>query len=189
MQRASLALAQQLCTSRRACTSLLEGGAANPLAAMLLSAGHDTEVCSAVLECVSSLSEVGFQQVQTAVRNVGAVPCLIQLMNHHEQRVSGTAAQLVSTLCPGDVQSADQLFESGGLVMLADRLAAHGDERSQLQAVSALSQLSADPQQASAIVENGCLTPLLELLEHPNQATAARPILGSQTPVRKPGPY
>ena len=52
--------------------------------------------------------------------------------------------------------------------MLAEQLNAH-DMRSQLQALSALSQLSASPQQAVAIVDNGCVQPLLELLEHPNQ--------------------
>ena len=92
------------------------------------------QVIAAVLECVHSLSNAGFQQVQTAVRNVGAVPCLIQLMNHEQTRISGTAATLVSTLCPSDVQTAEQLFESGGLVMLAERLSTAGDERSQLQA-------------------------------------------------------
>jgi hypothetical protein len=37
VQRAALAVCQQLCTSRRACDALLEAGAASPLAAMLLS--------------------------------------------------------------------------------------------------------------------------------------------------------
>ena len=52
--------------------------------------------------------------------------------------------------------------------MLAEQLNSH-DMRSQLQALSALSQLSSAPQQAAAIVDNGCVQPLLELLEHPNQ--------------------
>lgn len=68
----------------------------------------------------------------------------------------------------GDVRSAEQLFESGGIVMLAEQLQAH-DTRSKLQALSALSQLSSAPQQAAAIVDNGCVEPLLQLLEHPNQ--------------------
>ncbi|KAL3907275.1 MAG: hypothetical protein SGPRY_010232 [Prymnesium sp.] len=52
--------------------------------------------------------------------------------------------------------------------MLAEQLQAH-DTRSKLQALSALSQLSSAPQQAAAIVDNGCVEPLLQLLEHPNQ--------------------
>ena len=38
-----------------------------------------------------------------------------------------------------------------------------------MQALSALSQLSANPQQAGAIVENGCVPALLESLDHPSQ--------------------
>eukprot|EP00967_Tisochrysis_lutea_P157770 scaffold320952_cov30-Tisochrysis_lutea.AAC.1 len=93
-------------------------------------------------------------------------------MNHHDGRVSRPATHLVSILCPGDLTNAEQLYESGGLVMLAENLASR-DERTQLQAASALSQLSADPLQAGAIVENGCLQPLLHLLEHPNQELKA----------------
>jgi len=169
VQRSALALCQQLCASRRACDSLLDAGAAAPLAAMLVSSNiSNAEVVSAVLECLQSLTNSGLTQSQQAVRNVGAVPYLIQLMTHESPRISQTAASLVSSLCPGDARNADQLFESGGLVMLAEHLDS-GDERAQLQAVSALSQLSADTQQAKAIVGNGCLTPLLELLEHHNQ--------------------
>ena len=98
----------------------------------------------------------------------GAVPQLIQLMSHDAPRVSQPAAALVSILCPGDVQASEQLFESGGLVMLADELQS-GQEHKQLHAVSALAQLSAQPQHASAIVDNGCVSPLLGLLEHRNQ--------------------
>mmetsp|Transcript_73043 Transcript_73043/g.121940 ORF Transcript_73043/g.121940 Transcript_73043/m.121940 type:complete len:1878 (+) Transcript_73043:80-5713(+) len=170
VQRAALALAQQLCgSSRRACDAMLEAGSAAPLAAMLLSSSNgNTEVIAAVLECLLHLTNSGLTQAQIAVRNVGAVPHLIQLMNHESQRISEVAASLVSSLCPGDMQNAEQLFESGGLVMLAEHLNSR-EERAQLQAVSALSQLSSDPLQAKAIVENGCLNPLLELLEHPNQ--------------------
>lgn len=52
--------------------------------------------------------------------------------------------------------------------MLAEQLHS-SNMRSQLQALSALSQLSSSPQQAVAIVDNGCVDPLLRLLEHPNQ--------------------
>jgi hypothetical protein len=93
-------------------------------------------------------------------------------MNHPDSRVARVATSVVSSLCPGDVQNAEQLFESGGLVMLAESLASR-DERAQLQAASALSQLSSDPVQAAAIVDNGCLLPLLGLLEHPSQELKA----------------
>lgn len=125
-----------------------------------------------MLECLRALASLGLTQAQTAVRNVGAVPYLIQLMNHEQPRIREMAVSLVSSLCPGDMHNAEQLFESGGLVMLAEQLVSN-DERSQLQAVSALSQLSSDPQQAAAIVENGCLAPLLDLLEHPSQELKA----------------
>ena len=58
-------------------------------------------------------------------------------MSHASPRVSQPAAALVSILCPGDVQASEQLFESGGLVMLAEELQS-GQEHQQLQAVSAL---------------------------------------------------
>ena len=51
------------------------------------------------------------------------------------------------------------------LVMLADELQS-GGENQQLQAVSALAQLSAQPQHAAAIVENGCVNPLLAKQTH-----------------------
>ena len=78
------------------------------------------------------------------------------------------AASLVSSLCPGDMRASEQLYESGGLVMFSEQLNSN-DTRAQLQALSALSQLSANPQQAGAIVENGCVPPILELLDHPSQ--------------------
>ena len=169
VQAPALALTQELCSSRRACMTLLECGAASPLAAMLgQSSISNTEIAAATLECLQALSQAGLPQTQTAVRNAGVVPSLIQLMSHSSPRVSQPAASLVSLLCPGDVQASEQLFESGGLVMLADELQS-GGEHQQLQAVSALAQLSAQPQHAAAIVENGCVNPLLALLEHPNQ--------------------
>ena len=63
-------------------------------------------------------------------------------------------------------------MSTGGLVLLSEQLDS-GDERAQLQALSALSQLSAEPVQAHAIVENGCLTSTLQLLEHSNQELRA----------------
>ena len=75
-------------------------------------------------------------------------------------------------------QASEQLFESGGLVMLAEELQS-GQEHKQLQAISALAQLSAQPQHASAIVDNGCVSPLLGLLEHRNQARNLQLELGS----------
>ena len=136
----------------------------------MLSSGAmgNTEVAAATLESLQALSAAGLPQTQTAVRNAGAVPQLIQLMSHASPRVSQPAAALVSILCPGDVQASEQLFESGGLVMLAEELQS-GQEHQQLQAVSALAQLSAQAQHASAIVDNGCVSPLLGLLEHRNQ--------------------
>merc|ERR1719181_1692005 len=89
-------------------------------------------------------------------------------MSHEQSRVSQAASALVAELCPGDVHNAEQLYESGGLVMLAEQLNS-GEMRPQVQALSALSQLSAHPQQAGAIVDNGCLPSLLELLDHPSQ--------------------
>ena len=71
-------------------------------------------------------------QTATAVRNAGAVPHLIQLMNHAAPRVAQVAAALVAELCPGDVRSAEQLYESGGLVMFAEQLAS-GEPRAQLR--------------------------------------------------------
>ena len=169
VQRVALALCQQLCGSKRACDTLLDAGAASPLAMMLsTSAAGDVEVAVAVLECIEALARAGVPQAQTAVRNAGAVPHLIQLMSHSHARVSQVAAALVAELCPGDVHNAEQLYESGGLVMLAEQLNS-GDARSQVQALSALSQLSANPQQAGAIVENGCVPALLEALDHPSQ--------------------
>jgi len=170
VQRAALALVQQLCASKRARAGLVSAGAATPLAAMLLSLGNahsNTEFLTAVLECLSLLSGAGLTECQHAVRNAGAVPHLIQLMSHGSPKLSQLAADLVASLCPGDMSNAEQLFESGGIVMLAERLLGN-DEAQQLQALSALSQLSADVQQAGAIVESGCLQPVLELLEHRN---------------------
>ena len=173
IQRAALALSQQLCVSRRACDAMLEAGVASPIAAMLLtSSSGGTEALVAVLECLRALASIGLTQAQTAVRNVGAVPYLIQLMNHEQRSIREMASSLVASVCPGDMHNAEQLFQSGGLVMLAEQIVSR-DQRAQLQAVSALSQLSADPQQAAAIVENGCLAPLLDLLEHPNQELKA----------------
>ena len=86
-----------------------------------------------MLECLQALANSGITQAQQAVRNVGAVPYLIQLMTHENPRISQTAAALVSSLCPGDMRNAEQLFESGGLVMLAEHLDS-GEERAQLQA-------------------------------------------------------
>ena len=105
----------------------------------MLSSGAmgNTEVAAATLESLQALSAAGLPQTQTAVRNAGAVPQLIQLMSHASPRVSQPAAALVSILCPGDVQASEQLFESGGLVMLAEELQS-GQEHQQLQAVSAL---------------------------------------------------
>jgi hypothetical protein len=168
VQRTSLALCQQLCSSRKACERMLEAGAAAPLASTLsTSAAADVEVAVAVLECLEALSRVGVTQAQTAVRNAGAVPHLIQLMSHSHPRVQQLSSALVAELCPGDVHNAEQLYESGGLVMLADQLNS-GDARGQLQALSALSQLSANPHQAGAIVENRCVPSILELLDHPS---------------------
>ena len=85
--RCALALVQQLVPSRRACDSLLESGAAAPLASMLsTSAANDSEVASAILESLSALSRSGVTQAQTAVRNAGAVPQLIQMMSHSHPR-------------------------------------------------------------------------------------------------------
>jgi len=168
VQRCALALTQQLCGSRKGCDSLLEVGAAVPLAALLSApSSTDVEVAVAVLECLEALSRSGMAQAQSAVRNAGAVPHLIQLMSHQHARIAHLASSLVADLCPGDVHNAEQLYESGGLVMLAEQLNSH-DVRAQVQALSALSQLSANPQQAGAIVENGCVTPILELLDHPS---------------------
>ena len=142
VQAPALALSQELCSSRVACMTLLECGAAAPIAAMLGSAAAaNTEIAAATLECLQALSAAGLSQTQTAVRNAGVVPCLIQLMSHSSPRVSQPAASLVSILCPGDVQASEQLFESGGLVMLADELQS-GQEHKQLQARSALAQLA-----------------------------------------------
>jgi len=169
LQRTALALTQQLSASKRACSAMLDAGVAAPLAAMLANSHiADAEVVAAVLECIQALAVVGLPQAQTAVRNAGAVPHLIQLMSHEQPRVSSIAGSLVAELCPGDVRSSEQLFESGGIVMLAEQLLSN-NTRSQLQALSALSQLSSAKQQAAAIVDNGCVEPLLELLEHPNQ--------------------
>ena len=171
VQRVALALCQQLCGSRRACDTILEAnnGAAAPLASMLsTSAASDVEVAVACLECIEALSRSGVTQAQMAVRNSGAVPHLIQMMSHSNARVAQVAASLVSELCPGDVHNAEQLYESGGLVMFSEQLNS-GDARSQLQALSALSQLSANQKQAGAIVENALVPALLELLDHPSQ--------------------
>ena len=169
VQRVALALCQQLCGSKRACSTLLDAGAASPLASMLsTSAASDVEVAVAVLECIEALASTGVTQAQMAVRNAGAVPHLIQLMNHEHDKVARLAGSLVAEVCPGDVHNAEQLFESGGLVMLAEQLNS-GDTRAQLQALSALSQLSSNPQQAGAVVENGCLPSILEMLDHPSQ--------------------
>ena len=169
VQAAALALMQTLCSSRDACARLLECGAASALAAMLsqnsTSITENDEIAVATLECLQALSRAGLPQTQTAVRNAGVVPSLIQLMSHSSARVSQPAASLVLLLCPGDVQASEQLFESGGLVMLADELQS-GGEQQQLQAVSALAQLSTQPQQAAAIVENGCVNPLLAKQTH-----------------------
>ena len=166
VQRA-LAVCQQLAGSRRSSAALLEAGGASPLASLLAtSAASDVEVAIAALESVECLRAGATQQA--AVRNAGAVPHLIQLMNHEQPRVSQLASGLVAELCPGDVHSAEQLYESGGLVMLSDQLRS-GDVRAQAQALSALSQLSAHPQQAGAIVDNGCVPSLLDLLDHPSQ--------------------
>jgi hypothetical protein len=168
VQRCALALTQQLCSSRKASDALLEVGAAAPLAALLATpAARDVEVGVAVLECLEALARSGVTQAQIAVRNAGAVPQLIQLMSHQYARVANLAASLVADLCPGDAHNAEQLYESGGLVMLAEQLSSH-DTKAQLQALSALSQLSASPQQAGAIVDNGCVTPILEFLDHPS---------------------
>ena len=171
VQRVALALCQQLVGSRRACSALLDAGGASPLAAMLAtSAASDVEVALAVLECIESLARAGVTQAQSALRNSGSVPHLIQFMSHEHPRVSQLAGSLVAELCPGDVHNAEQLYESGGLVMLAEQLNGRPDDmRAQLQALSALSQLSSNPHQAGAIVDNGCVPRILELLDHPSQ--------------------
>ena len=50
---------------------------------------------AATLECLQALSQAGLPQTQTAVRNAGVVPSLIQLMSHASPRVSQPAAALV----------------------------------------------------------------------------------------------
>ncbi|KAL3907274.1 MAG: hypothetical protein SGPRY_010231 [Prymnesium sp.] len=103
LQRTALALTQQLSASKRACSAMLDAGVAAPLAAMLAnSLISDTEVVAAVLECIRAIAAVGMPQAQTAVRNAGAVPHLIQLMSHEQPRVSNVASTLVAELCPGD---------------------------------------------------------------------------------------
>jgi len=112
VQAAALALTQELCSSRHACLALVESGAASPLAGMLSSgAMASTEVAAATLGSLQALAAAGLPQTQTAVRNAGAVPQLIQLMSHDAPRVSQPAAALVSILCPGDVQASEQPFE------------------------------------------------------------------------------
>ena len=147
---------------------MVEAGGASPLASMLAGSGAgNAEVATAVLECLAQLTDAGLPQTQGAVRNAGAVPQLIQLMSHQNSRISSAASSLIATLCPGDVQASEQLYEAGGIVMLAEQLQSPS-EGAQLQAVSALSQLSAAPAQSQAIVDNGCVRPLLGLLDHPN---------------------
>ena len=109
LQRTALALTQQLSASKRACSAMLEAGIAAPLASMLANShATDLEVTAAVLECTQALAAIGMPQAQTAVRNAGAVPHLIQLMSHEQPRVSSVAASLVRDLCPGDVRNSEQ---------------------------------------------------------------------------------
>ena len=80
--------------------ALVESGASSPLGGMLGSgAMANTEVAAATLESLQPLAAAGLPQTQTAVRNAGVVPCLIQLMSHSSPRVSQPAASLVSILC------------------------------------------------------------------------------------------
>ena len=168
VSRAALAVAHHLSASRRGAQAMVEAGGASPLASMLAGSGAgNAEVATAVLECLAQLTDAGLPQTQGAVRNAGAVPQLIQLMSHQNSRISSAASSLIATLCPGDVQASEQLYEAGGIVMLAEQLQSPS-EGAQLQAVSALSQLSAAPAQSQAIVDNGCVRPLLGLLDHPN---------------------
>ena len=154
VSRAALAVAHHLSASRRGAQAMVEAGGASPLASMLAGSGAgNAEVATAVLECLAQLTDAGLPQTQGAVRNAGAVPQLIQLMSHQNSRISSAASSLIATLCPGDVQASEQLYEAGGIVMLAEQLQSPS-EGAQLQAVSALSQLSAAPAQSQAIVGN-----------------------------------
>ena len=63
IQRAALALAQQLVASRRACDAMLDAGAASPVAAMLTGPlSGNTDVISAVLQCLEALTNSGLPQ-------------------------------------------------------------------------------------------------------------------------------
>ena len=124
---------------------MVEAGGASPLASMLAGSGAgNAEVATAVLECLAQLTDAGLPQTQGAVRNAGAVPQLIQLMSHQNSRISSAASSLIATLCPGDVQASEQLYEAGRHRDVS-RAAQSPSEGAQLQAVSALSQLSAAP--------------------------------------------
>ena len=59
----ALALTQELCSSRPACTALLEGGTASPLAAMLGQGSiSNIEIAAATLECLQALAQAGLPQ-------------------------------------------------------------------------------------------------------------------------------
>lgn len=169
---AGLGLARELARSSRCASALVDAGAAAPLAQVLGQTQLPAEFLTEAIQLLLALGGAGggaLKRVQAAVRESSGVPALTQLMSSPDSALRSAAMRAVSELSAGDSAATDSLRESGGVVLLSESLLSP-DEQTALQAVSTIAQMSASAQHVSSIIDNNCLSPLLQLLSHRSAA-------------------